>query len=158
MIQNRIKKMDIKITELANYLQISRPTMYKFIEYYDNNQKQLINHNVRKLFDYIIENEMLDKRNVINYIFSNIATIKEMESEEELSIIKTIRKYIISNPKSEKTQFLEMVCSKTYFDLAIHYFMEIAPLLKKKKFTIQEKDLLKPYYEIISIYTKEKEE
>ena len=35
MLRERLKNMEIKITELADYLQISRPTMYKFIEYYD---------------------------------------------------------------------------------------------------------------------------
>ena len=53
MLEDRLKELDIKKTELANYLDISRPTMYKFIESYDNGEFETINKKVLKLFDYI---------------------------------------------------------------------------------------------------------
>ena len=30
MLQQRLRELEIKITELSEYLQISRPTLYKF--------------------------------------------------------------------------------------------------------------------------------
>ena len=70
MLRQRLKNMDLRITELADYLQVSRPTMYKFIDYYDNGEFDLINRNVLKLFNYISENGLLGKRNVVNYILN----------------------------------------------------------------------------------------
>lgn len=32
MLKERLKEIDLRIAELADYLQISRPTMYKFID------------------------------------------------------------------------------------------------------------------------------
>ena len=68
MLRQRLKEMDLRITELADYLQLSRPTMYKFIECYDNGEFEQINKKVLKLFNYINENELAGKRNVVIYI------------------------------------------------------------------------------------------
>ena len=48
MLKERLKDMDIRITELAEYLQVSRPTMYKFIDYYEEHSFDLINKKVLK--------------------------------------------------------------------------------------------------------------
>ncbi len=158
MLEGRLKDLDIKKTELANYLDISRPTMYKFIESYDKGEFDSINKKVLKLFDYISNNELIGKNNVINYILNNIADVKEMEVKDEVDLFKNVRRYILANPDSEKTRFLDLVCKKTNYDLVIHYLVEITPLLKKKKLTPEEEELLMPYKDIISKYTIDKME
>ena len=55
-----LQQNDIKITELAKYLQISRPTMYKYIECYDLGQEELVDKQIAKLFDYISKNDLID--------------------------------------------------------------------------------------------------
>ena len=72
MLRDRLKELDLKITEMADYLQLSRPTMYKFIECYDNKEFSSINKNVLKLFNYINENELVGKKNVVNYILTTL--------------------------------------------------------------------------------------
>ncbi len=157
MLEERLKELDIKKTELANYLDISRPTMYKFIEYYETGQFDNINKKVLKLFDYITNNNLIGKNNVINYILTNIADVKELEVKEETALFKEIRRYVLNNPDSEKSQFLELACKKTNYDLVIHYLMDITPLLKKKTLTDEEVEMLKPYNDIINKYILEKE-
>lgn len=158
MLENRLKELDIKKTELANYLNISRPTMYKFIELYDNCEFKAINRKVLKLFDYISNNELIGKNNVINYILTNIAEVKEMEAKEEVDLFKNVRRYIIDNPDSEKSRFLDLACQITNYDLIIHYLVEITPLLKKEKISIEEEEFLKPYNDIVRKYTINKTE
>lgn len=158
MLEDRLKDLDIKKTELANYLDISRPTMYKFIESYDNGEFESINKKVLKLFDYITNNELIGKNNVINYILNNIAQVKEVSTKEETNLFKNVRRYIIANPETEKSKFLDLVCQKTNYDIVIHYLIEITPLLKKKKLSAYEEDLLKPYNDIIKKYTINKME
>ena len=145
MLRERLKNMEIKITEMADYLQISRPTMYKFIEYYDLKEFDLINKKVLKLFNYINENELIGKKNVVNYILTKLVDVKEMNSDDDLAIIKTIKKYIISNPESKKSQFLVTCATKDLCDDIIAYLVEITPLLKKKVLTSEEEILLEPY-------------
>ena len=145
MLRDRLKSMDLKITELADYLQISRPTMYKFIEYYDSQEFDLINKNVLKLFNYINEHELIGRKNVINYILTKLTDVKEMGDSDDIDVIKIIKKYIISNPESKKSQFLITCATRDDFDDVISYLVKIAPLLKKRKFTNEEQLLLEPF-------------
>jgi DNA-binding XRE family transcriptional regulator len=158
MLEDKLRDLDIKKTELASYLNISRPTIYKFIESYDSGEYDTINKKILKLFDYITSNELIGKNNVINYILNNIADVKELESKEEIDMFKDVRRYILSNPNSEKSHFINLACQKTNYDLVIHYLVEITPLLKKRKLSTEEEEVLKPYKDIISKYTLNKHE
>lgn len=157
MIKKRLKDLEIKITELADYLQLSRTTLYKFIDAYDAKNRKEVNSSVLKLFDYIEKNELIGKRNVINYILTNMTTVTETDVSEVNGLIKTVKEYISNNPKSEKTQFIEKSVETNSFDIVIHYLMDICSLLKKAKLTEEEKEKINPYREIINIY-KIKEE
>ena len=158
MIKERLKELEIKITELANYLQISRPTMYKFIESYDSGNEKDVNKNVKKLFDYIEDNPLIGKKHVINYILTKMSNLQENDTSEVNDIVQSVKEYVSNNPNSEKTQFIEMISSEQQLDLVIHYLMEIKPMLKKKKLSEKEIEMLKPYQEIIRIYTDSNKE
>ena len=147
MLRYRLKSMDLKITELADYLQISRPTMYKFIEAYDAKNFDLINKKVLKLFNYINENELVGKKNVVNYILTKLADVKELGDENEIDIIKIIKKYIISNPESKKSQFIVKCATESEFDDIISYLIKVYPLINKKGLSVDEENLLNPYNE-----------
>lgn len=155
MLRERFKALDLKITELADYLQISRPTMYKFMDMYEAKDYANINKKVLKLFDYINDNELIGKKNVVNYILTNLADVKELGEKEDTIDIKSVKKYLISNPDSEKSQFIIKCCKKSGYDMFIHYIMEIAPLLKKKDLSEEELNKLNPYREILDMYKGE---
>ncbi|RAX52453.1 hypothetical protein CCY99_07335 [Helicobacter sp. 16-1353] len=155
MLRERLRDLELRITELADYLQVSRPTMYKFIDYYDNKKFDLIDKNMLKLFNYISENELIGKKNVINYILSNFADIKDLGVEGELERFKTIKNYIISNPDSKKSQFIATCATSDLFDVAIGYFVGITPLLKKRKLSKAEGERIMPYKKMLeTIKTK----
>jgi predicted transcriptional regulator len=145
MLRERLKNMDLRITELADYLQISRPTMYKFIECYENSEFDSINSKVLKLFNFIKENELAGKKTIIKYILEKLVDVKELEDKNEADVIKKIRKFIISNPESKKSKFFEVCANKTVFDDIIYYLMDIENLVKKRKLTDEENALLLPY-------------
>ncbi len=158
MLRNRLKEMDLKITELADYLQISRPTMYKFIECYDNQEFDSINPKVLKLFNFITENELVGKKSVIKFILENLVDVKEMEEGDELDTIKKIRKFIVSNPESKKSIFFEICVNTDIFDDIIFYLVDIKDIAKKRNITDEEKEFLLPYLELKEkIKNKEKE-
>ena len=66
MIRERLKEIDFKLTDLAEYLKISRPTLYKFIDLYDKKDYQSINNHVLSLLKYIDENPLVGKKSSIN--------------------------------------------------------------------------------------------
>lgn len=148
-MRNRLKEMDLRITELADYLQVSRPTMYKFIEYYEQENFSLINKKVLKLFNYIKENELVGKKNVVNYILTNLVDLKELGSKEDKNILNKIKKYIVENPDSKKSKFIELISTNDVFDKLIYYLIDISGLLHKKSLTEEEKEMLLPYLETI---------
>ena len=158
MIKERLKDLEIKITELANYLQISRPTMYKYIDQYDSNEKQEINRTVLKLFDYIEANKLIDKRNVINYILNKLAYVKELENGEELDDIKEVRKYLVSNPDSEKARFIKECVKQSNYDLVIHFMVNVTEILNKSEPTDDEQEIVRLYKCIVETYSKKNAE
>lgn len=149
MLRERIKQMDLKVTELSDYLQISRPTMYKFIEYYDEQNFDLINRKVLKLFNYISENEFIGKKTVISYILNNLVELKPMGEKSEVAVINKLRKNIVENPESKKSKFLEMCVTTAFFDELINYLPDIAEAFKKRKRTDDEQRILGLYYDFI---------
>ena len=145
MLRDRLKELDLKITELADYLQLSRPTMYKFIECYDNKEFSSINKNVLKLFNYINENELVGKKNVVNYILNNLVKVDDMNEADELEVVKNVRNLLMSNPESKKGQFITYCMTTDSFDSIMTYMTRIAPILKKKRLTKEEKTIISPY-------------
>ena len=149
MLRERIKQMDLKVTELSDYLQISRPTMYKFIEYYDEQKFDLINRKVLKLFNYISENEFIGKKTVISYILNNLVELKPIGEKNDVAVINKLRKNIVENPESKKSKFLEMCVTTTFFDELINYLPDIADISKKRKKSLEEQKLLDSYREFL---------
>ncbi len=153
MIRERLHDLEIKITELADYLQISRPTLYKAIEDYDSGNKQGINPKILSLFDYISGSELIGKRNVIGYILNELPKVDDKSIGEGTSAAAIVYQAIKDNPTSEKSRFVVECTQSPSYDVAIHYLMEISPILKKEKLTIEEKEIIKPYLEILKIYS-----
>ncbi len=156
MIKERLHDLEIKITELASYLGVSRPTIYKAIEDYDSNRRDMVNAKILSLFDYINENEMIGKGNVIKYILNDLPKVEDKNSGKVSSSSAIINQFINDNPSSEKTKFLVECAKSQSYDTIIHYFMEISPILKKEKITEEEKEMIRPYEDIIRIYSIDK--
>lgn len=102
MIKDKLKELDIKITELAKYLQISRPTMYKYIECYDLGQEELVDKQIAKLFDYISKNDLIDKVNVINFILTSINGNNNVVTNKSNKFIKSVDSLYQKDPNSKK--------------------------------------------------------
>ena len=142
MIRERLKEIDFKLTDLAEYLKISRPTLYKFIDLYDKKDYKSINNHVLSLLKYIDENPLVGKKSSINYILTNLVDEKELGTETDVSLFMQIKKLIISEPDSSKSSDYNDICE---------YFIKIYPLLRKRNLTKEEIELLKPYDEIRNI-------
>lgn len=158
MLKEKIKSMDLRVTELADYLQISRPTIYKFIEYYEQENFEAINKNVLKLFNFISENEILGRKAVIAYILNNLVELKPLGEKIETSFLNRLRKYLVDNPESKKSRFIENCVMEEKFDGILCYLYEASIILKKKNLTEADKKFLEPYYQMNSAIQEQKKE
>ncbi len=155
MIRQKLKDIDFKITELSEYLQITRPTLYKFIEDYDSGNKGAINKKVLKLFDYIDSNPLAGKKTVLTYILTHLVIEEELGEKEEASKFSKIKKYILENPDSSKAKLIELFIARKEFDPIVDYLVEVYPLLRKRKLSDEEINKLKPYDVLINELEKE---
>lgn len=145
MIRDRLKEIDIKITELADYLQISRPTMYKFLEFYEQAEFSLINKNILKLLNYINDNPLVGKRSVISFILNNLSDTKICEETPENKTVQKVKNFIYENPNSSKSMIIKNILNHRDLDVLVNYLAKILPLLKKKRLNDDEKALIEPY-------------
>lgn len=151
MIKDKLKELDIKITELAKYLQISRPTMYKYIECYDLGQEELVDKQIAKLFDYISKNDLIDKVNVINFILTSINENNNVVTNKSNKFIKSVDSLYQKDPNSKKIKFIKKIITTDKFNVVIDYLLSIEPIISKKKRSPMDSKMLKPYLEINQI-------
>jgi len=105
-IREALKAMQLRLTELEEYLNISRPTLYKYVEYFESGKQNLMNPVVKDLFKYIEKNKSLTKKEVISYI----ANLGKSETEKNSIIFS-------AKPNEKQKEFLLLVqtyINKTY--------------------------------------------
>lgn len=145
MLKSRLKEIDLKITEIAEYLQLSRPTVYKFIDCYDKKQFKMIDGNALKLFNFIEENSLVGKRGVISFILKNFTDVSTSDD-----VFDEVNKYLRENPESKKSSFICTCIQSNLFDDIIYYLEDVKSLINKKDLTPAERELTAPYEELIN--------
>ncbi len=83
-IKNKIRDV-ITLTDLADYLKVSRPTLYKLIDNYDKGIFDGLDKKHIELFNYINDNSPITKKHVLNFIVQNQIITVENENSESLS-------------------------------------------------------------------------
>ena len=155
MLKERLKEMDLRITELSDYLQVSRPTMYKMIERYDQGDRAALDKSVLRLFDYIMNHELVGKKNVVAYILAHFSDVKDIGDGAEKAILRRIRKCVLSDPAAPKVKFMEICSTSAAFDEVIDYLVRIYPLLKSRTRTGEARELPEPYERFLREIAKE---
>ena len=118
----RMRELNIKMTELSEYIKVSRPTLYKYIESYESGDLESIPGRVVSLF------RMMDRPEVTKE--QVIASIISSFSEESEEIGEAVRRYV-SDPSSSpsKIEFLEKVASTDCLDSIIPYLNDCIDIL-----------------------------
>lgn len=109
-ITNKLKKLDIRLTEISTYLNYSRPSIYKFIEDYQNKKYAGLPHIVKETFDFINKSSTINKLSVIDFIIQY--------SNEYQAVFEGLKKsqgfieYIESHKNSSSEEIVEMISNK----------------------------------------------
>lgn len=126
-LTSRIRKLKFKMTELADYLDISRATLYRYVESYECGHSMDISELSFKTFDYIMYKSNIDKMNVIMYISKCKNDAMKLESKED--ILSRISKFIEENPNHCKTECIITMFTSRKLDDAIDFIMQLSPYL-----------------------------
>ncbi|RDU62843.1 hypothetical protein CQA53_09045 [Helicobacter didelphidarum] len=139
-LRTKLRELEIKIMDLSEFLEISRPTLYKMIELYQKRELEKIPSYLIALFDYM-QNPYINKNNVIQYIVQNIIRVKNpLDRTQQREMIKNL----IFPPNSTKEEFITMVLHTNRFDEILGYLLTCNEILKKDIPTMQERETLTP--------------
>ena len=86
-MKEKLKKINLRLTELAHYLNLSRPTLYKYIDEYEKKELKDIDRKTRGVFDFIKKTSTISKIAVIEYIINQT---KDETPEAISSLYKAI--------------------------------------------------------------------
>ncbi|MBO4551823.1 MAG: hypothetical protein J5673_01330 [Candidatus Methanomethylophilaceae archaeon] len=122
-MKERMRELNIKMTELSEYIKVSRPTLYKYIESYEEGDYESIPNRVVSLFK-IMERPEVAKEQVISYI---ISSFKEEDGNDAGD---AVRRYL-SDPSSSssKVEFLQKVATTDCLDSIIPYLNDCIDIL-----------------------------
>lgn len=112
-MEDKIRDLDIRYTELAKYLGISRPTLYKYIEDFNKKQYAKIDYYVLDVLKFIKRKSTLSKLQVIDYI------IKQKQMLPNDHLVEKIKKLIDSERKEELLVKLLDIFKKDDFEKII---------------------------------------
>lgn len=88
-MREKLKKINLRLTEFAHYLDISRPTLYKYLEEYESNKYKDIDKKTKRVFDFIKKPSTISKIAVIDFIINQI---KDDTPEAMVSLYNAIDK------------------------------------------------------------------
>lgn len=126
IMREKIRNLDIRLTELADYLKISRSSLYNYIEYYENNNKKAIPFEILKLFQYIDKSKILSKEMVINYIMTHFCVIEGRSIKDDVVL------YLNGiDDDNIKLAFIDKVVKTETMDSLIPYLFKCFELLEK---------------------------
>ena len=143
LLREKIRDLDLRISDLAEYLKISRPTLYKYIDMYEEGNRSTIDTKILNLFDYIQNGKNIGSNNVIYYIMNNIVENSSTNDTEEDKRMKI--KSLLKTENKTKEDFIYMLTEDNFFDPILDYLMKC-----KKLSTDPDKKLSEEDYEFIS--------
>ena len=92
-----LQNMGLKITEISEIMEISRPTMYKFMDMYEKGEKENIDANVLKFLERVERNPKMQKRDALYYALLVQGSKGRLEPQEE-NVKKIVTVTIVERP------------------------------------------------------------
>lgn len=141
-MREKLKDLNIRITELSDYLGVSRPTLYKFLGFYEKGKYKNINKNILKLFRYIDQTPDIGKANVIAYILNN-PDVKFGEDGGNETLASEAGTHSFDDVTSiEKSEFIRNVRDKGMLDEVIPYLNDCFKVFHKDQHDESELEIL----------------
>ena len=143
LLREKIRDLDLRISDLAEYLKISRPTLYKYIDMYEEGNRGTIDTKILNLFDYMQNSKNIGNSNVIYYIMNNIIENSNTNNSEEDKRMKI--KSLLKTENKTKEDFIYMLTEDNFFDPILDYLMKCKKLSSNSDKKLSDED-----YEFIS--------
>ena len=127
LLRDKLKEVGLKLTDLAEMLDLSRPTLYTLIENYELGQRNRIEPKILKFFQYIDENENIGRLEATRYLFEKITTTKIATKTQLREQIENL----LEESDEEKLNFIEVVIADDFFNPIIPYLNECYKIIER---------------------------
>lgn len=155
-IKEKLKELGIRLTELADYFNISRPTLYKHIESFDLNKLDQIPILIRNTLIFINREDVVSKKEVISFIINMLD--RELVFDQHDLMLKEVYEKLKRSASNETLQFILNWIEHPEYTKFMETYNKYEILIKSDKKiepSIIEKDF--PSFETIySLNSKEK--
>ena len=148
LLREKIRDLDLRISDLAEYLKISRPTLYKYIDMYEEGDRSTIDTKILNLFDYIQNSKNIGNSNVIYYIMNNIIENSNTNNSGEEDKRMKIKSLLKTENKS-KEDFIYMLTEDNFFDPILDYLMKCKKLSSDNNLSDEDYEFISP---LMSLY------
>ena len=148
LLREKIRDLDLRISDLAEYLKISRPTLYKYIDMYEEGDRSTIDTKILNLFDYIQNSKNIGNSNVIYYIMNNIIENSNTNNSGEEDKRMKIKSLLKTENKS-KEDFIYMLTEDNFFDPILDYLMKCKKLSTDNNLSDEDYEFISP---LMSLY------
>ena len=126
-MKDRMRELNIKMTELADYLKVSRPTLYKYIESYESGNQSGIPDRVADLFR-LMDDPSSTKEQVVSFAIAAFSGSEGTDSKE------TIRRYLVDpNASQSKIELMYRLSTSNCIDDLIPYLNGCMDVLSQDK-------------------------
>lgn len=141
-LRDKMRKADFRLVDLAEFLDISRPTAYKFIELYERGQKDKIQAKVLRLFEFIDKQEDLSRIGILRHI----ATINlgKQDTKESKAQKEEIIASLLKKENKTKIDFIDLLSSSEIYDAILGYLLECAKIISRPNPTQSDLERLEP--------------
>ena len=144
LLRDKMREIDLRLVDLAQFLELSRPTVYKFIDYYETGQRDRLEPKILRLFDFI--SQASSKASVMGYVIENIVKPKEQTLQDREHQIANLLK----KENKVKIEFINRIAESQVFDPILDYLLQYEMILAQgKALEEQEIAILEP---LIALY------
>lgn len=124
MMKERLRDLNIKTTELAEYMRLSRPSIYKYLDFYDSKRYKDVPEKVLRTFKYIDRSKNLTKGQIISFIIYEFADLESSDRKE------TIRSYLLAKgPNDPKIELMHALITTDELDVLVPMLSNTAKIL-----------------------------
>ena len=124
MMKEKLRDLGIKTTELSEFMKISRPSLYKYIELYESKEYKQIPEKVFRVFKYVDKYKNLTKEQIIAY------TIGEFSDTETSDKKEAVRNYLLNKGMNDsKIDLMYVLATTDSLDAVVQYLASAGKIL-----------------------------
>ena len=125
-MKERLRELGIKTTELSEYMRISRPSLYKYMDLYEAGDTRAIPDNVLRTFRYVDRYKSLTKEQIVIFVICEFSDLSNSDKKE------AVRRYLLPHgPNDAKVALMYALATTSSLDGLALYLADSASILDK---------------------------